>query len=73
MRGEILASCHANAGGTMLAMLAILAAPWSLLTAIRGRHFAWTPGGRWIAWIAGGIVAIVVLQWGCRLIAHWHR
>jgi hypothetical protein len=73
MRGEILASLHANAGGTLLAMLAIVVAPWSLLTAIRGRHFAWTPSGRAIAWTAGGIAAIAVLQWGCRLITHWHR
>jgi hypothetical protein len=73
MRGEILASLHANAGGTLLALSAILAAPWSLLTAIRGRHFARMPNGRSISWTFGGIAVLAVLQWGCRLITHWHR
>ncbi|MCC6124234.1 MAG: DUF2752 domain-containing protein [Pirellulales bacterium] len=68
VRGEILASCRANAGGALLGMLAILAVPWSLATAIRGRHFAWTPSGSSTPWIAGGILGIVLLQWGCRLI-----
>jgi len=73
MRGEVIDALRVNAGGAMLAALAILAAPWSLATAIRGRRFGWTPRGAWIPWIAGGILAVVLLQWGCRLIMHFHR
>jgi hypothetical protein len=73
VRGDILASFRVNAGGTMLGMLAIVAVPWSLLTAIRGRRFAWTPRGRWIAWSSSGILAVVLLQWGCRLVMHLLR
>jgi hypothetical protein len=72
MRGEILTSFRVNAGGTMLEMLAILAVPWSLLTAIRGRRFVWTPSNRLIFRTFAGIVVIVLLQWGCRLIEHLH-
>jgi hypothetical protein len=72
VRGEILTSFCVNAGGAMLGILAIFAVPWSLATAIRGRHFAWTPGGTVTAWVAGGILAIVLLQWGCRLVMHFH-
>jgi hypothetical protein len=73
MHGGVLASLRTNAGGTLLALLAIAAAPWSLAAAIRGRYFVWTPDGRWVTWTLGGIGAIVVLQWGCRLIVHWQR
>jgi hypothetical protein len=73
MRGEILASLHANAGGVILGMLAIFAVPWSLLASIRGRYFAWTPSGSVVAWVSGSIAVLVLLQWGCRLITHLHR
>jgi hypothetical protein len=72
MRGEIVTAFRVNAGGAMLAVLAILAVPWSLMTAIRGRHFAWLPRGNANLWIAAGILAVVLLQWGCRMIGHLH-
>jgi hypothetical protein len=72
LHGEILRSLHANAGGAMLAMLAIITAPVSLLTAIRGRRFGWLPGDRWNLWIAGSVLAVVLVQWGCRLIERFH-
>jgi hypothetical protein len=72
VRGEIPSALRVNAGGAMLALLAILAAPCSLVTAIRGRRPAWLPDDRWAVWIAGGILTVVLLQWGSRLIEHLH-
>jgi hypothetical protein len=73
MRGEILTSFRVNAGGAILGMLAILAVPWSLATAIRGRPIARLPRERLTGWFGVGILAVVLLQWGCRLIEHLHR
>jgi hypothetical protein len=73
VRGEVLSSLYANAGGTMLGALAMLAVPWSLATAIRGRPLARMPRGGLSAAICTGILAVVLLQWGCRLIEHFHR
>jgi hypothetical protein len=72
MRGEILTAARVNAGGAMLAVWAILVVPWSFLTAIRGRHFAWLPRENASLWIAASIFGIVLLQWGCRLIGLLH-
>ncbi len=55
-----------------MGILAILAVPWSFATAIRGRHFARLPRGSFTAWIAASLLAVVLLQWGCRLIERLH-
>jgi hypothetical protein len=72
LHGEIFQSLQANTGGALLAMLAIVAAPVLLVTAIRGRRFAWLPGDRWSVWIASGLLAVVLVQWGYRLIERYH-
>jgi hypothetical protein len=72
MRGELVDSFRVNAGGTMLGVVSLAAAPLSLATAIRGRRFAWMPSGNALIWIAVGIAVVVLLQWGCRLIVHFH-
>jgi hypothetical protein len=73
VRGEIFAACRANAGGALLGAMAIFAVPWSLVAALRGRWFAWTPRGNLPAWIGTGIVVVALAQWGCRLIGHFQR
>jgi hypothetical protein len=73
IRGEILNSFRVNAGGAILAVLAIAAIPWLVIAAIRGRAFAWTPRGNVVAWTGVVLLAVVLLQWGCRLIGHLHR
>ena len=69
MRGQWLDACRANAGGTLLGLLAMVAAPWLLASAIRGDWLAAAPN----EWAAAGIFAIVLLvtmiDWAIRLAA----
>lgn len=57
----------ANAGGALLAMLSLAAAPWLLAAAVRGR---W-PGGPPSDWTLAGIALLVCLvtagQWVWRI------
>jgi hypothetical protein len=71
MHGEFVPALQANAGGTVLAIAAILIAPWSLITACRGRPCLGMPRENARIWIACAILALVVLQWACRLTMHY--
>ena len=46
MRGEWIDACRANTGGVLLGVLAMVAAPWLLGSAIRGRWLAAAPSER---------------------------
>lgn len=37
MRGRIVASFQANAGGALLGLICLVAAPWALISGLRGR------------------------------------
>jgi hypothetical protein len=37
MRGRIIASFQANAGGALLGLICLVAAPWALISGVRGR------------------------------------
>lgn len=66
VRGQLWSACWCNLGGTMLAITAVAAVPWSLVTVVRGRG-AVPDDGLVIAW---GIVIVLVtlVQWLLRLI-----
>jgi hypothetical protein len=69
VRGQFVAAAAANAGGPLLALAAMIAGPWALASAIRGRPlWAW-PDQRWLA--AGGvaIAALVMADWLRRLLS----
>ena len=63
-----MAAARANAGATGLALLTLLAVPWLLLSAVRGRWFGWKPDSNLAAWVLIGTIAISVVQWGLRLL-----
>ena len=67
LRGEVRRALAANAGGTMLAALSVLAIPWMLVSAARGRWFGGMPSDWAMVAIAGTIGLIAALQWGWRL------
>ncbi|HLA84820.1 MAG TPA: DUF2752 domain-containing protein [Thermoguttaceae bacterium] len=67
VRGHVGAALRANVGGTVFAGLCVVAGPWLLASAARGRWIAWTPSGPWVAVIAAAIAGVMVMDWVIRL------
>jgi hypothetical protein len=67
VRGQWLAACGANAGGALLAATTMLACPWMLLSAIRGRWLVGPPGDRTLAVVACVLIAVTLVDWFYRL------
>jgi hypothetical protein len=67
VRGQVLAAARANCGGMLLGVLAVLAVPWSLISAAGGRWTAWTPNGTAVAWASTGLLVVMLVQWAWRL------
>ena len=63
VRGHWYRSLQANVGGALLALVATIAAPWVIVSGLRG--FCW--GGRLtenqVLYLAGTILSIVLLDW----------
>jgi hypothetical protein len=68
MRGEWLDACRANAGGALLGVLAMVAAPWLLASAIRGNWLVAAPSERVAAWVCGIVLLVTIIDWGIRLL-----
>lgn len=67
VRGQFLQAVKANSGGTLLALIAVVAGPWMVLSAMRGRWFVRGPN-EWVAVALAVIVVVVTLvDWGYRL------
>ena len=71
MRGEWFDAVRANAGGALLWLLAVVAAPWLLASAIRGRWLLFAPGERTAAWVGGTVLLVTVIDWTVRVLVHW--
>ena len=67
LRGNVGRAVAANAGGALLAMLSVVAAPWMLISAIRGRWFVGLPGDWTFAGIALAVSAVTAGQWIWRM------
>jgi hypothetical protein len=67
LRGNVIQAAEANAGGAMLAMLSIVAAPWMLISAIRGRWLLGLPSDWTFAALALTISAVTAGQWIWRM------
>jgi len=67
VRGEIVASLRANAGGTLLAMVAVVVAAISSITAVAGRWIVPPPGQLVCLLAALGIVAVTLVDWLVRI------
>jgi hypothetical protein len=70
MHGDLLRALQANAGGALLAALAVVAAPWLMLTAVRGRWLGWKPNDTFVACASTVIIVISLVQWVFRLLGH---
>jgi hypothetical protein len=69
MRGEWFDACRANLGGTLLGLLAMVAAPWLLGSAVRGRWLVVAPNGVMAAWVLTPIFVMTLIDWAFRLLA----
>jgi hypothetical protein len=69
--GQVFSSLRANAGGTLLGLTALMLAPWSLLTALRGRWFWVAPRDEVLLVVSVTIAAVTVVDWVVRIVP-WH-
>jgi len=67
VRGEWIQALGSNVGGTLLAAAAMIAAPWLLISAARGRWLLGRPGHRALAVLAAVLIAVTLLDWIYRL------
>lgn len=67
--GQLVAAVAANTCGALLAVAAAVGGGWCLASAARGRWLVAAPSERAVAWGAVGLVGLVLLEWGVRLLA----
>ena len=67
VRGQVLASVRANAGGALLAIVAATAGPWMLACGIRGRWLLRPPNEWVVIGIGLTVILITVMDWIIRL------
>jgi len=63
VRGRLLDSAQANAGGFLLAVAAILAAPWLVLSGLANRWITRPPGSNLMLALIGGWLLVTLLHW----------
>ncbi len=63
VRGRLLDSAQANAGGFLLAVAAILAAPWLVLSGLADRWITPPPGSNLMLALIGGWFLVTLLHW----------
>jgi len=68
LRGEVADALRANVAGALLALVAVVAAPWLLVSAAAGRWVGWSPRSTPLAGAAVLFVAVVLLDWIRRLL-----
>jgi hypothetical protein len=66
-KGHVLSAFRANAGGALLALLAVVCGPWLVISGIRGKWLVAPPHE--LATLAVGllIVVVTVVDWTIRL------
>jgi hypothetical protein len=67
MRGQLPSALKANVGGTFLALVALVGAPWSVATAVRGRWIGGPPPERWVVGTGLAVIAVTIVDWVIRL------
>jgi hypothetical protein len=67
VRGQLIAALRANAGGTLLAALAVVNVPWLVVSAARGRWLGWVPRSIAVAWVGSAILLVTLIDWIVRL------
>ncbi|MFT5525770.1 MAG: hypothetical protein ACI9HK_003740 [Pirellulaceae bacterium] len=67
VRGQLISACKANTGGMVLAITAIIATPWLLLSGIMGRWIT-SPPSEWIGlYYCLILLTIIVVDWVMRI------
>lgn len=69
LRGELPAALAANAGGTVICGLAIVAAPWALASAAAGRWLLGRPTVKGLLIVGSAWLAVTLLDWLQRLVS----
>jgi hypothetical protein len=69
VRGQPIGALRASVSGSLLGALALLAVPWLVISAIRGRWLGWAPEAVAAARVALAVAAITLVEWGVRLLA----
>ncbi len=68
VRGRVLSALASNTGGTLLGAIAMLAAPWLVISALRGKWFLGIPSEPWVLATLGAFVVVTLVDWVIRLI-----
>ena len=68
MHGRPLAALRSNSGGVVLCVMALLAAPWMLISALRGRWVIAIPSDAWLVLGLGTFVVVTITDWLVRLL-----
>ncbi len=66
-RGDVPGAVQSNVGGLLLGVIAMLAAPWLLVSALLGRWWFWSPSDCWALSVGGVVVVVTLLDWAWRL------
>jgi len=70
-KGRLVAAFRVNAGGAMLALLAVVCGPWMVASGLRGRWLV-APPHEWGTLAVGLLILVVtVVQWTIRLSLGW--
>ena len=63
VRGEFASAVSANAGGTLLGLLALAAVPWLLCSAAVGRYVGFSPRPELWGVVAAFVAAVTLIHW----------
>lgn len=65
--GRLIEACQANAGGLLLAVVAAVVGPWSMVSGLRGRWLWGPPSDRLLAAVSMVVVGVTLLDWYVRV------
>ena len=68
VRGNVIRSIQANSGGTLLAVIAMIAGPWAFLSGCRGSWLGGWPNEWMVVFLAFVLVTVTLIDWGFRLV-----
>jgi hypothetical protein len=67
MRGHVLSSFRANAGGALLALVALCCGPWLVVSGLRGRWTLVQPHEKVVLTVGVSIIVVTLTDWTLRL------
>jgi len=68
VRGQWFQAARTNLGGTALAMLSALLAPWAMVSGLHGRWWGEPIGEKLAVAVGLVVVAVTLIDWGIRLL-----